>query len=244
MAIKDLTTADTLRLLTSYEDALRIVVTQSNAEEDAMLLQHIISNIEWLKRGLSQASPTKFSWKVMTAIAGLPQTLASTTTHALQYDTEQNINKNVESVYRSLLLNNASAKENLQMHINRNRNIEIISAILTVASLILGELIAPWSAWGISSLVPLFPILAIPLIIVAFLSISIEILAGYHSYTLRELYYKHEYLEMAENKMPDQNGLLGQQKSARFFKPSNPEDDRLLARVQQSFEETHAEFRI
>ena len=241
MAIKDLTTEDTLKLLKSYEEALRATNPDG---EDGMLLEHMIYNIGYLQFVLRQPSPTKFSWKVMTAIAGLPQNLASTTTHVLQYDTEQNINKNVESVYKALLLNNESVTENLQMHIKRNFNIEIISGILTIFSLILSELIAPWSVWSVSFMVPMFPVLAIPLIIIGFLSISIEILARLHSSTLRDLYYTHETLEIIENKSPDQNGLLGQQKSVRFFQPSKPEDDTLLARVQQSFEETHVDFRI
>lgn len=128
MSIRNLTSEEVLLLLTSYEKALNDALKQSNNEEDITLLKHMVLNVGFIK-GVMQAQPPSknLTWKIMTFISGSPQVLNSTRTDLWQYDSDQNINQNIHSLYCNLLLNNSIVKN----HINRNNNIEIISGLLT-----------------------------------------------------------------------------------------------------------------
>lgn len=235
MPIRDLTNEEMLRLLTSYQTALSNVLNQpNNTAEDTALLNHMVSNVSFIKSTMQVQLPSnKRTWKIMTFISGSPQVLNSTRTYALQYDSDQNINQNIQSLYYNLLRNNAAATENLKNHINRNNNIGIISGLLSIISIILSELIAPWSAWGVSFLIPLYSTLALPLIVILFLSIGIEITSRLHSSALNELYWCHHHLEDFKNDI-DQDGISNEQKTAKFFQPGN--SNNLLSQVEALYD--------
>lgn len=220
----------TSQLLASYENALRAVREQSNnSKDDIELLNHMIANVQFIQWTWENQLPSnKFSWKVMTSVGGSPQVLNSTKTYPLQYDTTKTINQNIQSLYDNLLLNNAEATEDLKSYVNRNTNIEFTSLLLAFISLILAELVAPWSAWGVPFLIPLFSTLAGPLIVMAMLSSGIGIVAGLHSSTLNELYLKHKNLEEFSD------NTLHKAKTAKFFQPNH--SNNLSERLEQSFE--------
>lgn len=235
MPIRDLTNEEMLWLLTSYQTALSNALNQpNNTAEDTALLNHMVSNVSFIKSTMQVQLPSnKLTWKIMTFLSGSPQVLNSTRTYALQYDSDQNINQNIQSLYYNLLRNNAVATENLKNHINRNNNIGIISGLLSIISIILSELIAPWSAWGVSFLIPLSSTLALPLIVILFLAIGIEITSRLHSSALNELYWGHHPLDNFKNNI-DQDGISNEQKTAKFFQPSN--SNNLLSQVEALYD--------
>lgn len=235
MAIRDLNNEEMLQLLTSYEIALNSALSQSDNEEDIALLNCMVANMNFIKWVMQiQAPSNKFTWKIMTFMSGTPQILNSTRTYPWQYDSDQNINKNIQSLYYNLLLNNAIATENIKNHIKKNSNIKIISGLLSIFSLSLIMLLAPWSPWCVSFLIPLYSIFALPLIVILFLSIGIEITSKLHSFTLLDLYLRHDNVEKFKNNI-DENGISNAQKTVKFFQPNN--SNNLLPLVERLYEQ-------
>ena len=230
----DLTNDDISRLLASYQQALSAVLEQpNNQEEDIVLLNHMIANVQSIQCAWEYQVPSNtFSWTIMTYMAGSPQVLNSNRTHALQYDPDKNINRNIQLLYYNLLLNNRAATEDLKRHINKNYNIEMISGLLTIISIILSELIAPWSAWGVSFSMPLYATLAVPLIVIFFLTLAIERVSRLHSSTLGMLRLRHEIVDRVEYAI-DEHGVSNVRKTATFFQPRD--SNHLLQKVEESY---------
>lgn len=231
MAIKNLTNEEVIQLLDAYKHAILTVLGQSNhQDEDRELLMHMLLNVKSVQDVLATPVPkNNLSWQIMTSIAGSPQVLNSTQIHPFQYDTEQNINQNIQLLYHHLLLRNYAATQDLERHINRNNQIEFISGLLALTSILINELLALGSAWGQSFLMPLCSTLAPALVVVLFLSIGIARTARLHSCTLKELHWTHDLLT-------DLDSMENKQKTARFFQPNHA--NPLLDRIEQSFTKT------
>lgn len=107
MPIRDLTNEEMLQLLTLYQNAFSSALNQpNNKEEDIALLNHMVSNVNFIKRTMQVQPPSnKLTWKIMTFITGSPQVLNSTRTYVLQADSDQNINQNILQSTNNPLIN-------------------------------------------------------------------------------------------------------------------------------------------
>ena len=233
MATENLTIDEALVFFCSYRDSLTEALNQYNNGEDTVPLRHTLATIRLIVDLLEIQSSSKYSWKIMTAITGVPHVLGSTQAHPLEYDTEHNINQKMESLYNTLLLNHRdAATHDLRQHIKINDKISNISNLLMVACVILNFFIAPWSVGGISFLFPLYSILALPIVIILFASLGISELSRRHSHNLTDMHIKNTLLQVHVNQIPDHHMTM----TNRFFQPGNDENGvNMLRRVEESF---------
>lgn len=219
MAIKTLTNNEALTLFTAYQTALEKEKTyhEENAVTSSAITK-LITTIAFIKiASKDQSFSSAFIWRVMSFITQLPQ--PTNIPQTLTYNTEQDIHFNIEQLHRTYV-NNSNAFVRASQ-----TNYFVFMGALGLNSFLLAlyDLISPGSAWSVSFLMPLYPTLAIPLLIMSFACLSIMILYLMQRWALREQINNH---------------LNVRNSSMTFFLVAEDSRNIDYRRIQTSFDES------
>ncbi len=238
MTVKNLSSREAIQLFNSYNKSLESVLKTCETDEGRAFIKCLTDHANLALKTLKlqdsvQTAANKSSWMVMTALIGTPQLLPAFAFQTLQYDMEQDINSNIEQLYNNLPVYDKNALyNNLKEHEKRNIITKIVTAALTVSLLVFMELISPWSAWGVAFLFPLYSVLTPPLLILATVSLGIQLFSMLHESTLVNDIMAKNFLFLEES-----NDSVPADTTNRFFQPGDKRNP-LLDEVERSFDKT------
>lgn len=222
MTIKTLTNGEALALFTAYQTALEKEKTyhEENAVTSSAISQ-LITNIAFIKiASKDQSFSSAFIWRIMSFIIQVPQ--PTNIPQTLTYNTEQDIHFNIEQLYKTYVNNSNAFVRASQTHIEKNNFVPMGALGLSSFLLILCELISPESAWSVSFLIPLYPTLAIPLLIMSMACLSIVMLSLLQPWALREQINNHQNVRNS---------------AMTFFQTAEDRRNIDYKRIQASFDE-------